>query len=393
MSERFVRLFTAESNLHVDGSPVIIKAGALLKDTVTAKIIAQLKFLNLSGKTISYLRVYICPLDAMNHRMCEAIPYEYLDISIPPCKEFGSKQPLFMPNASTRAFEIFGCDVRFKDGTSWSCKNSSWNSDADEVKYSKEVIEIYKKASVLCNSNDKSDLIRAIRLFNKIKDHQPVEDEIRRCQERLRNLIDAEIVGTYSKASELCNSNDKSDLIRAIQLFNKIKDHQPVEDEIRRCQERLRNLIDAETVETYSKASELCNSNDKSDLIRAIQLFNKIKDRRPVEDEIRRCQERLGNSIDAETGETYIKASALCKSNDKYELLSALRLFYKIKDLHPVEEEIQLCEEKLRTIKEREARETKKRDINHKILFIVFAAVALLLLLFVLLPLLSQMLA
>lgn len=258
MSERFIRLFTAESNLHVDGSPVIVEAGALLKDTVNNNIIAQLKFLNFSEKTISYLRVYIYPLDSMNQRIGEAIAFEYLDISIPTDAEFGSKQPLFMPNASTRAFEIYGYDVRFEDGTSWSCKNSKWNSlksDAEEFKYSKEEIEIYQEASALCKSNDKTALIKAIELFNKIKDHRPVEEEIKYCEERIRILKEKEIVEIYKEASALCKSDNKYALIRAIKLFDELKDHRSVEEEIKRCKERIKILNEQkqEDIKKYEK--------------------------------------------------------------------------------------------------------------------------------------------
>ena len=191
MSERFARLFTAKNNLHVDGSPVIVEAGALLKDTVNKNIIAQLKFLNFGEKTISYLRVYISPLDSMNRRIGEAIAFEYLDISVPTNTEFGSKQPLLIPNASTRAFEICGCDVLFEDGSSWTCEKSQWkplNSDSETLKYSKEIIKIYKEASDLCESEVKWDLIRAVKLFKKIKDCRSVEEEIKRCEEKIKIL-------------------------------------------------------------------------------------------------------------------------------------------------------------------------------------------------------------
>ena len=202
MSERFIKLFTAESNLYFDGSPVIIEAGALLKDTATEKIIAQLKILNLSEKTISYLSVYISPLDSMNRRIGEAIAFEYLDICVPTHTEFGSKQPLFMPNASTRAFEICGCDVRFEDGSSWTCEESTWNPIDKDTKALLDSVKYYKQALELSESDCIEDLDKAIELFEKIKDRQSVEEEIKRCEE-------------------------------------KIKDIQSVEEEIKRCEEKM----------------------------------------------------------------------------------------------------------------------------------------------------------
>ena len=42
MSERYTRLFALEENLYSDGSPVVISAGALLKDNQTGAVLAQL---------------------------------------------------------------------------------------------------------------------------------------------------------------------------------------------------------------------------------------------------------------------------------------------------------------------------------------------------------------
>ena len=203
MSERFIRLFTAESNLHVDGSPVIVEAGALLKDTVNNNIIAQLKFLNFSEKTISYLRVYIYPLDSMNQRIGEAIAFEYLDISIPTDAEFGSKQPLFMPNASTRAFEICGCEVRFEDGTSWSCEKSMWKSIDKDTKALLDSVKFYKQALELSESDCIEDLEEAIEIFEKTKDSQSVEEEIQRCEEKILALEEEKQAKKIRKISQM----------------------------------------------------------------------------------------------------------------------------------------------------------------------------------------------
>ena len=44
MAERFEKLFELPNNLYSSGSPVIVVAGALLKDTETGRIIVQLKY-------------------------------------------------------------------------------------------------------------------------------------------------------------------------------------------------------------------------------------------------------------------------------------------------------------------------------------------------------------
>mgnify|MGYP004418353471 FL=1 len=52
MSERYIRVFSLKSEIYAASSPIVISAGALLKDSQTGNIIAQLKFTNISEKTI-----------------------------------------------------------------------------------------------------------------------------------------------------------------------------------------------------------------------------------------------------------------------------------------------------------------------------------------------------
>lgn len=50
MNERFTSLFRIPDNLYSTGSPVIIIAGALLKDNQTGHMLTQIKIKNISDK-------------------------------------------------------------------------------------------------------------------------------------------------------------------------------------------------------------------------------------------------------------------------------------------------------------------------------------------------------
>ena len=67
MSERYSRLFSLPNNLYVENAPVVISAGALLKDTQSNKIIAQLKFKNINRKNISAITVSVQPFDVVGN--------------------------------------------------------------------------------------------------------------------------------------------------------------------------------------------------------------------------------------------------------------------------------------------------------------------------------------
>ena len=73
MSERYSRLFSLPENLYAEGAPVVIAAGALLKDNQADKIVAQLKMRNISQKSIKAVTVCIHPLDTVGNSLGEEI--------------------------------------------------------------------------------------------------------------------------------------------------------------------------------------------------------------------------------------------------------------------------------------------------------------------------------
>ena len=59
MSERYKGFFALPENLHTEDAPVVIMAGALLKDNQTGRVLAQLKLKNVSEETIKSVKVSI----------------------------------------------------------------------------------------------------------------------------------------------------------------------------------------------------------------------------------------------------------------------------------------------------------------------------------------------
>ncbi len=89
MSERYTRLFSLPENLYAEGAPVLIAAGALLKDNQTGNVLAQLKFKNIGFKTIKAIKVRITLLDTVGRSLGNPITYQYLDLSASRDSEFG----------------------------------------------------------------------------------------------------------------------------------------------------------------------------------------------------------------------------------------------------------------------------------------------------------------
>ena len=115
MSERYSRLFSLPGNLYTDGSPVLITAGALLRDNQTGKVLAQLKFRNISQKAIQSVKVKVNAYDTASCPLAGVDAFSYLDLSIAAGEEFGQSKPIYLPDATTRAFTVEILSVVFAD--------------------------------------------------------------------------------------------------------------------------------------------------------------------------------------------------------------------------------------------------------------------------------------
>lgn len=128
MSERYQNLFTLPENLYTAGAPVLIAAGALLKDNQTGKVLAQLKLKNINKKAIKAMTVKIKPFDTVGNSLGDEIEYLYLDLTAKRNAFFGQKTPIILPNATTRAFSVIVSEVIFGDNSIWLGTAEPWES-------------------------------------------------------------------------------------------------------------------------------------------------------------------------------------------------------------------------------------------------------------------------
>ena len=115
MSERFTKLYELQKNLYSEGSPVIVSAGSLLKDTQTNNIIVQLKFHSVSVMAIKALKVGITAFDIAGKEIDGISEYQYLDLCVQNGQEFGSNKAIVMPNPVTRSFTIKSITIVLTD--------------------------------------------------------------------------------------------------------------------------------------------------------------------------------------------------------------------------------------------------------------------------------------
>lgn len=117
MAERFERLFSLPNGLYKEGFPVVVIAGALLKDKETGSVVVQLKFQSLSEISIKALKVGLVAYDVSGKEIEGVSEYQYLDLDISNGQEFGPQKAIMMPNEITRSFSINNISVVFIDGT------------------------------------------------------------------------------------------------------------------------------------------------------------------------------------------------------------------------------------------------------------------------------------
>lgn len=128
MSERYQKLFALSENLYAESAPLLIAAGALLKDNQTGKVLAQIKFKNISAKTIKAVKVSVNAFDVSGAELQGVAEHQYLDLSAARDTEFGQKNAIILPDKVTRSFSCECKSVVFSDGTGWEANGAEWRT-------------------------------------------------------------------------------------------------------------------------------------------------------------------------------------------------------------------------------------------------------------------------
>lgn len=134
--ERYTTLWKIPQNLYAENSPVVISAGALLKDNETDRVLAQLKFKNICDYKIKAIKVLITPYDVTGNELPEKQEYQYLDLDESYNCEFGSKNAIYLQNKNTRKFTVNCLQILL-----WSTKNQKteiWHNDSSYTNVTNE---------------------------------------------------------------------------------------------------------------------------------------------------------------------------------------------------------------------------------------------------------------
>jgi hypothetical protein len=127
MSDRYTRLSALPGRLYIEGAPLLIEAGALLKDQQTGQVLAQLKFLNLSDANLTACKVSIRAFDPGGTELQGLENHAYLDLSVPSGQTFGAKIPVYLPDNTTRKITVCVTEAVFQDATVWRHPVCNWS--------------------------------------------------------------------------------------------------------------------------------------------------------------------------------------------------------------------------------------------------------------------------
>ena len=139
MAERFTRLFELPGGLYAAGAPVLIRAGVLLRDSVTRNVIAQLKFYNLDARTIRSLKLTFVLWDGEGNMLGEELSRSYTNLRAAQDEEFGQRTALLLPYREVVSFSTWVSEVVFADGTRWKDAGEIW----EHVEQQKSLKEAY----------------------------------------------------------------------------------------------------------------------------------------------------------------------------------------------------------------------------------------------------------
>ena len=148
MAERYNRLFSLPQDLYTPGAPLLIAAGALLKDSQTGSVLAQLKLRSLSDISISAVQLQVIGYDMAKAEVCRE-EHQYLDLNVRRDEMFGAKEAIPLPVRSVRSFSVQVLAVFFSDGSRYTGTDAVWiplpgQEDLNVRLYDAELIRQYR---------------------------------------------------------------------------------------------------------------------------------------------------------------------------------------------------------------------------------------------------------
>lgn len=147
MAERYQRIYSLPPNLYTKDSPIVIRAGALLRDTFLNSVLAQLKIENISNKQLNIVKVEIHSLDTEGNVIDAPIPFSYSGLKILYGENFGTQIPIPLRNTTTAIISVQIKEVLFADGEVWANNGNKLKTIKEQESISSFITNQYALAA------------------------------------------------------------------------------------------------------------------------------------------------------------------------------------------------------------------------------------------------------
>lgn len=142
----FTQIFVDRKEQYLPGSPVIIKAAALLRSG-SGQVIGQLKFGSVSEKEISAVVVQLNIFDVLGAQIAER-EFQYLNVNAPTYAEFGDQTPIMLEQSEAQSFTASLKYVVFGDKSVWNNESGARGEPLPpprELSVSKQLLDTYHR--------------------------------------------------------------------------------------------------------------------------------------------------------------------------------------------------------------------------------------------------------
>lgn len=148
MAERYSRLWSLPEGLYAEGAPLVIAAGALLRDNQTGQPVVQLKLRSISAKTISSVHVLVIGQDNIGTELCRG-EHLYADLRAARDDIFGAKEAVRLSDPGVSRFSVQVLTVSFSDGSRYLDGGREWTplpvqTDLNQRLFDTELIRQYR---------------------------------------------------------------------------------------------------------------------------------------------------------------------------------------------------------------------------------------------------------
>lgn len=128
MASRYTKLSALPENLYLEGAPMIIAAGALLKDNQSDSVLVQLKIRNLEPSALVACKVSLRAFDPSGAEVPGVESYPYLDLAVPCGGDFGSLNAIYLPDKTARSVSVSVTEAVFESGEVWRHPATEWKT-------------------------------------------------------------------------------------------------------------------------------------------------------------------------------------------------------------------------------------------------------------------------